>query len=50
MITGQGGVVFHASPKVGVFAKGQYYRVLSSPATNQYSIMGGLSFTLMFLK
>lgn len=45
--TGTGGVTIHASPKVGLFVKGQYYRVFSTAALNLYSITGGIAFRLM---
>jgi hypothetical protein len=42
LASGLGGVIINATPKVGIFVKGQYYRIFSVN-TNQLAVGGGIA-------
>ena len=48
LASGMGGAVFNVAPKIGIYAKAQYYRVfVSGGGLNLYSFTGGIQINLM---
>ena len=46
MATGLAGLPFYFSEKAGVYAKCQFYRAITSGATNSFSVGGGIAIAL----